>query len=474
MTARVWLVGTGPGQAQLLTRQAAAVIAEAEVLRHVEDCDPGILRLAARGADVGAYRGVEEILGLAELGRRVAVLYPGDPYIFGSGATLADRLARAGHDFDAIPGLLMETAAATIGGVPLSVEGRSASVMLGIGRGDSGAVRLAPGWWESGVRAVLDSGRSPQSPAAIITHPGESGQRRVTAALGNVVEAARRAGLEGQAVLLLGPGVELGDRLDTGARRPLHGRRVLITRARHEAGPLGKELSGLGASVLEAPTIEIRALPVGARFKAAVERLPLTRLLVFTTANAVTAFFEQLGSLDRDARHLHQCRVCAIGSETARALESRGVRPDMVADDYSAESLSRVLQGEELEGARVLVPRAEGARDALMGLLVRRGFRVDQLPVYRAVRPAGCRQQIMAHIDAGGIDVVTFTSSATAINFVSAFTNGELPTRLRETLVACMGPVTADTLSRIGMRVDIVAREFTIHGLAAAIAEALG
>lgn len=472
--ARVWLVGTGPGQPGLLARQAAAVIADADVIRHIEECDAGILRLAPQNADIAPFAGADEVVKLAQAGKQVVVLYPGDPYAFGSGALLAEHLAHLRVDFEVIPGILLETAAAALSGVPLTVEGRTASIMLGVGSGDSVAVRLAPGWWESGVQALLEAGHSPDAQAVIIARPGGSDQRRVLAPLKEVVEVAKKAGLDGQAVLVLGPGVAFDDRLDTSSRRSLHGRRVLITRARHEVEPLRKELSRLGATVLEAPTIEIRALPVGARFRTAVDRLAMTDLVLFTTANAVATFFTQLYSTGHDARQLHNSRVCAVGAETARALELRGIKPDLFADDYSAESLSQVLQDSGLGRASVLVPRAEGARDALMGLLVRGGFKVELLPVYRAVRPVGCLRQIMGLVSDGGIDVVTFTSSITAINFVSAFPAGDLPAGLEQTLVACMGPVTADTVRRLGLRVDIVAREYTTLGLAAAVGEALG
>ena len=473
MPGRVWLVGAGPGQPSLLTQRAAEVIGEAQVVRHVAECDAAILRLAKTSADVGPYRDAEEVVQLATEGCRVAVLYPGDPYAFGDGAALAQCLERAGQDFDVVPGVLLETAAPALSGVPLTLEGRSASILLGIGRGDSVVVRLPPGWWESGIQALVDAGHDPESPAALITHPGLIAQRRVNGRLDEVAEVARRSGMDGEAVLVLGAGVRLGDRLDTGARRPLHGRRILVTRARHQVTELRRELSLLGATVLEAPTIEIRPLPRGQRFKTAVERLAATKLVVFTTANAVDVFFEGLYTFGRDARHLHGCRVCAIGQETARAVEARGIRPELVAGEYSAKSLDEALAGWDLERARVLVPRAEGTRDALRALLARRGAIVDLLPVYRTVRPAGCRETILGLAASGGLHAVTFTSSSTAINFVSAFPGDEITEVLDGTRVACMGPVTADTVRRLGVRVDIVASEYTTRGLASAIVEAL-
>ncbi|MGH7881649.1 MAG: uroporphyrinogen-III C-methyltransferase, partial [Candidatus Dormibacteraceae bacterium] len=230
------LIGIGPGHPRLLTLQAAAAIGVAEVIRHPEGCDPAILDHAPAGADLARYQGPTEVLELAQGGSRVAVLFAGDPYAFSEGAGLAELLERAGIDFEVIPGLLLETAAPALSGIPLTLEGRSASIALGTpGQADTAVLRLADGWWESGVAALQRHGWSDEAPAALLLGAGQAGQKRVVATLTSVTEMAQREGVSGDALLVVGPGVELAERLDTLSRRPLHGVRILVTRPRQQA-----------------------------------------------------------------------------------------------------------------------------------------------------------------------------------------------------------------------------------------------
>jgi uroporphyrinogen III methyltransferase/synthase len=246
---------------------------------------------------------------------------------------------------------------------------------------------------------------------------------------------------------------------------------VLVTRPRHQAEEFTRELNALGATVVAVPTIEIRPLPAGEQVLKAIKALPSTELVVFTSANAVDIFFAMLLAVGQDARSLASTNVCAIGPETARRLEAQGVQARLVADEYTAEGLARALEGRSLQGVRVLVPRAKVARDALQNLLESRGAQVEVLPIYETICPAGAASELEKELTGNRVDVVTFTSSSTAANFAQAL--GRAGERLEGVRVACIGPVTADTARRVGMRVDIIAREYTTHGLAAAIVQAV-
>jgi uroporphyrinogen III methyltransferase/synthase len=402
------------------------------------------------------------------------VLYPGNPYAFADGGELAQRLDRAGVDFEAIPGVLVEIAAPVMSGIPLTIEGKSQSLGLGLVRGaETTVVRLASGWWESGIAKLLADGRAPETLAALVLNPGQPGQRRITAPLGELARKATTYGLRGDALLVLGPGVELAERLDTLSRRPLHGRRVLITRARHQVEPFRRELADLGASVVEIPTITIRPMPTNERVKEAIANLDQTALVIFASANAVDIFFQMLDDNGNDARAFHASKLCAIGQETAESMALHGLRPELVTSEYTAEGLAKALEGWDLDRMRVLVPRAEVARDALPSLLAKRGAEVHILPVYQAVCPAEAGPSLMKLFGAEGVDVITFTSSSTVVNFVRAFPEDRLPAVLGDAMVACMGPVTADTARKLGLSVEIIAREYTTRGLAAAIADAV-
>jgi uroporphyrinogen III methyltransferase/synthase len=471
--SRVRLVGVGPGHPGLATVQAVEAIREADVIRNCDGCGAGLLHLAPANADIAPLQSIDEVVRLARNGRNVTVLFPGNPYAFANGSEIAERLERAGIDFEAMPGLIVELAAPVMSGIPLTIEGFSASIGFGlVNGGDTVVLRLASGWWESGITALLQNGRKPETPAALILNPGLPGQHRVSAPLGELARKAATYGIRGDALLVLGPGVAMSDRLDTLSRRPLHGRRILITRARHQVDPFRRELVDLGAAVVEIPTLEIRRLPTDDRVRRAIQDLNRTALIIFASANAVDIFFQMLMSSGLDARALHRSKLCAIGQETADALGAHGLRPELVTSEYTAEGLANALEGWEMQGLRVLVPRAEIARDALPSLLANRGAEVEILPVYRGVCPADSGPALLRLFEGDGVDVITFTSSSTVVNFVQAFPEDRLPAILGDAEIACMGPVTADTARKLGLAVSIVAREYTTHGLVQAIAEA--
>ena len=475
MSGGVRLVGTGPGDPGLLTLAAREAVAEASVIRHFEGCAPGVLAAAPPGADVAPYRGADDVLRIAAGGSPVAVLFPGDPFLFSNGSRLAEQLAAAGIDVDIIPGLTAETSAPALSGIPLTISGRAESVLLGAaGMADTAVLRVAPALWESGVKALLDAGHDERRPAAVIVNPGTPSQRRVAAPLGELLEVAAANGLEGDALIVVGPGAGMSHLLDTSASRPLHGRRVLVTRAPHQAEGFRRELMTLGAEVIEVPTIEIRAIPAGPEARQVIAELPQVGLVIFTSANAVEIFFRMLFEERQDARSFANAKVCAIGPETARALESHGLRPELVAGEYTAEGLADVLGGWDLGGVRVLVPRARMGRDALPSFLRQRGADVHVLAVYETVCPVNSAGELRRLFAGDGVDVVTFTSSSTVANFVKAFPDGGLPASIKRATIACMGPVTAETARRLGLSVDIIAREYTTRGLAAAIVDAFG
>ena len=467
------LVGVGPGDPGLATMHAVEAIKRADSIRNCDGCGAALLHLASPAADVRAFESIDEVVRLARGGRKVTVLLPGNPYAFANGSEIASGLDRAGVDFEAVPGMTVEMAAPVMSGIPLTIEGRSASLGLGLVKGaETVVLRLASGWWESGISKLMSDGRAATTPAALILNPGLPGQRRVTAPLGELARKAATYGLRGDALLVIGPGVDMAERLDSLSRRPLHGRRVLITRARHQVEPFRRELADLGAAVVEIPTIAIRPMPTDDRVRDAIGNLHRTALVIFASANAVDIFFQMLNTGGADARALHGSKLCAIGQETAESMATHGLRPELVTSEYTAEGLAKALEGWEMEGMRVLVPRAEVARDALPSLLAKRGAEVHILPVYQAVCPPDAGPALMKLFAAEGVDFITFTSSSTVANFVRAFPDDRLPAVLGDAAIACMGPVTADTARKLGLNVEIIAREYTTRGLAAAIAAA--
>lgn len=251
--------------------------------------------------------------------------------------------------------------------------------------------------------------------------------------------------------------------------KPLSGRRIVVTRARAQASAFTRALADLGAEAVEFPTIEIVPPASYAGLDRAIENLAAYDWIIFTSVNGVACFSARLAHLRRAMKP--GIRAAAIGPETAQAMASLGLTPEVVPEEYRAEAILAKLRPEEMRGRRVLVPRAAEARDVLIETLKRWGALADAVEAYRTVAPAKVAGPARALLLAGGADLVTFTSSSTVKNFAALFPGADVKELLAQTAVACIGPITAETAGAMGIRVDVVAQEYTIPGLARAIAE---
>ncbi|MDP2950711.1 MAG: uroporphyrinogen-III synthase, partial [Chloroflexota bacterium] len=324
------------------------------------------------------------------------------------------------------------------------------------------------------VEQLTAHGRPADTPVAVVQWATTPRQRTVVGTLADIVQRAEEAGLGAPAVTVVGEVVRLRDVLAWYEQRPLFGKRVLVTRTRRQASALADLLAQEGAEAVELPVIQIVETVDAERLAEAVARLALSSpkggydWLVFTSANGVEVFFSHLRRLGRDARALAGARVAAIGPATADALAERGIVADIVPPEFIAEGVVEALREEGLEGKRVLLARAEGARPELVEGLRSLGAQVDELPLYRSeLPPADPDASGLAQLRAGEIDVVTFTSSST-VRHLAQMLGGDVEC-LRKAVVACIGPVTAKTAEELGLRVDVVAEEHTVPGLVAAL-----
>jgi len=255
--------------------------------------------------------------------------------------------------------------------------------------------------------------------------------------------------------------------------RSLAGRRIVVTRAREQAGDLVRALQQLGAEVITAPTIRIEPLADLAPLGAALADLSRYRWIVFTSRNTVDIVFDRLPSWGLEPRSLARAAIAAIGPATAAALARRGVPPALVPERYVAEAVVAALaRVDGLAGTRILLPRALEARDTLPDGLRARGAVVDVIPVYRTVPATGDGPALAGEILAGRCDAITFTSSSTVRHFVdqvghAAATSGRFA-------AAVIGPVTAATARELGLRVEVEAAEYTVPGLVDALARYYG
>ena len=482
----VYLVGAGPGDPGLLTVRGAEALGLADVVVHDRLVHPSLLDLAPPGAEriyVGKAPGRAEIeqAGINALlvehgraGRAVVRLKGGDPFVFGRGGEEAEALAAAGVPFEVVPGITSAIGAPAYAGIPVTHRGVSTHFTVVTGHEDP-AKESSDVDWEALAKAggtlvilmgagrvgdiaarLVAGGRSPETPVAAVRNGTRADQETVRATLATVGDADVRA----PAAIVVGQVAGLD--LAWFETRPLFGRSVVVTRAREQASELRRRLEGLGAEVIELPAIAIEPLAFD------VPDLSTYRWLVFTSANGVVAFFDRaLAPAGLDARAVAGLRLAAIGPGTAAALAERGLNTDLLPERFVAESLLEAFPAAG-GGERVLLARAEHARDVLPAGLSERGYAVDVLAVYRTVT-ATPDADALDRVRRGEVDALTFTSSSTVTNLCDLL--GDVPSP--QPLVASIGPVTSKTAMERGLRVDVEASEHTIDGLVEALLRAL-
>ncbi|HEU4393325.1 MAG TPA: uroporphyrinogen-III C-methyltransferase [Solirubrobacterales bacterium] len=538
MSARagvVYLVGAGPGDPGLMTARSLELIASADTVFYDRLIPPGALDGAredaelvyvgkqpqppADGPKTHLYGGEsahrpgssvpqgetnEGLVAAAKAGKSVVRLKGGDPFVFGRGGEEGEALREAGVEFEVVPGVTAGVAAPAYAGIPVTHRDDASAVAFVTGHEDPAKAESALDWdalarfpgtlvFYMGVKrlaenaaALIAAGRDPGQPAAAIERGTWPEQRTVAATLGTIADAVEREGIRAPALIVVGPVAARHDDLAWLERRPLHGRRVVVTRARAQASGLAATLRDLGADVVELPAIRIEPRIESEEVRRAIASIREYSLLCVTSPNGAHLLFEALAAADQgsndgvsataerqasegaapasayDARALAGATVAAIGPGTARALAEHGIAADIVPERFVAEGLVEALAGVEVEGRRVLVARAAEARDILPDALRERGAEVDVVALYETVREQPDEAAVEA---AQAADYVTFTSSSTVTNLTEAL-GDRFPTGAR---IVSIGPVTSETARAAGLSVDVEAERHDIDGLLAAL-----
>ena len=483
----VYLVGAGPGDPGLLTMRGAEVLSRADVVVHDRLAEASLLDLAPRGAeriDVGKAPGgpvrQDDITALlVERGRRgqeVVRLKGGDPFVFGRGGEEALALAAEGIAFEIVPGVTSAVAVPAYAGVPVTHRGLSASFTVVTGHSRpaveadvnwealaqvGGTVVVLMGVAHRGlIAARLQAGGLPAGTPVVAVRWGTRPEQRTVR---TTLAGLPAADIEPPATIVIGPVAGLD--LAWYARRPLLGRRVVVTRAEGQASQLSARLRDLGARPVEIPSIAV-APPAdgGAALAAAGRRLAAGayRWVAFTSVNAVERFFAAV----RDARVFGSASVAAIGPGTAEALARHGVRADLVPERSVAEGLLAEFPPAAAPGQAVLLPRAEVAREVLPSGLRAAGWTVDIVDAYRTVPAAPGPALLDA---AAGADAICFTSASTVTGYLGVAGAGRVPP-----VVVSIGPATTRAAREAGLAVSAEASPHTLPGLVDALSAALG
>jgi len=489
--SKVYLVGAGPGDPELITLKAKRLLEIADSILFDHLASSELLDLAPSSAErlyVGKKKSdhavsQEEICALlidrARRGLNVVRLKGGDPFIFGRGGEEAEALADAGIPFEVVPGVTSPLGIAAYTGVPLTHRDHTSVVTFitghdvlkidwtKVGTSETLVIFMGLSHFDEIANQIVAAGRSADTPAMAVRWGTRPDQDVITGTLETLPQLIHEHALKPPATIIVGEVVLLRKKLSWYEKLPLFGQKIVVTRAREQAGTLAWHLHSLGAEVIELPTISIQAASDYAALAAAIANLRSYSWLIFTSANGVRFFLDRLDASGSDLRAIRG-RICAIGPATREALERFHLKVDVVAEQYVAEGLLDALAGYDLNGANVLIARAAVARDLLPNELARRGARVDVVEAYRTVAPPGLPQHA-AEVLAGGPRWITFTSSSTVQNLVDAVGSEAL----RNVRAASIGPVTSATLRKFGIPIAVQASAYTVAGLVEAITSAV-
>jgi uroporphyrinogen III methyltransferase/synthase len=500
----VYLIGAGPGDPGLMTVRGLQCLESADVVLYDHLVPARVLRHARADAekiDVGtaAPQPLEQeaicylLAEKAREGKSVARLKWGDPFVFDSGGSEALFLHEQGVRFEVVPGIPAGIAVPGYAGIPITYPGGGDTLTFVRGHEDEGKARTSIDWASLArldgtvvcyagpaqlpefLDALISHGRPAEDSAAIVYDGTLPTQQTLTGSLATLGEALRESTDRRPAILVIGRVVALRDHLRWFDERPLFGKRVLVTRPREQAADLVERLEAMGAQAIEAPMIRILPPEDYAPLDEACASAGGFDWIVFTSANAVDAFMERLAASPLDVRSLGGVRLCAVGPVTADRLTARGLKVDLVPAEYRAEAVVRAMvEASDVNGASVLLPHADIGRELIADQLRKRGAEVSEVQAYRTVaveperdgEPDIYRMLLERHID-----VVTFTSPSAVRSFVHLLGAEPAADLLRSTIVASIGPVTAEAATQCQIASAIVPATHTIPALVHAIVE---
>ena len=494
-TGIVYIVGAGPGDRKLITLKGVECLQRADVVIYdlllndalLEYCPPHTEKIQAPDPRFRATRQDELnhlLVEHAKAGKIVVRLKGGDPYIFGRGGEEAVVLTEAGIPFEIVPGITSAIAASAYAGIPVTHRDYASSVAFVTGHSaalrpdsninwaqlatavDTLVVYMGVAHLRQITERLIAHGRDPQTPVSLVRVGTTPQQHVVQGTLTDIVQKVEAAELRSPAVIVVGAVNGLREQLRWFDTKPLFGKRILVTRARAQASEFADLLEANGAAVIQFPTIRIQ--PIENVDISAPDKYDW---VIFTSVNAVEIFYERLRKKGWDVRAFGGSKICAVGPKTIETLNDIGILPDFVPTHSRGGAIAAEIG--DVNGKKILLPRAKIATADLPNGLRERGAHVDDVPLYDTVKVASeNRETIEIDLLEGRIDFVTFTSSSTVTNFLEMFP-AHIPTALLANVkVAVIGSTTQKTAVKCGVHVDVVAKEASIESLAEAIVEA--
>lgn len=502
---KVYLVGAGPGDPGLITVRGQYLLQRAEVVVYDYLASKKLLRFVPADAQLvyaGKRGGVKHVhtqdeinqmlVDFALAGKTVVRLKGGDPFIFGRGGEELETLAAANIPFEVVPGVTSATAAATYAGIPITHRDYTASVAFITGHEDPTKQDSNIDWSKIAtgigtivvymgiknlpviVENLIDNGRSPDTPVAVVRWASTPEQRSVVGTLASIADIVKREDIKPPALIVIGEVVNLRGTLDWFEKRPLFGKRIIVTRTREQASELVAKLEEAGASCYECSTINIEPVDSYEILDSELERIDEYHWILFTSLNGVKYFFQRLFAKGMDARDLKGPDIAVVGKSTADLLLSYGLNADLIPPIFTGEGLAESLLDQGVEGRNILIPRAKAGREILPETLRGGGAQVTVCPVYQNVPPQGRKDELRAELESGQVDMVTFTSSSTVRNFLTMVDAGDQDELLRlmaGVKIAAIGPITAKTVTDSGLHVDVQPENYTIAEMVQSITD---
>lgn len=499
---KVYLVGAGPGDPTLITVKGLNVLSRAEVVVYDHLASPRLLKHVPETAKkiyAGKKGNIHHAFTQAEInqmlvdyaraGKRVVRLKGGDPFIFGRGGEELEELAEAGIAFEVVPGVTSATAAATYAGIPITHRNFTSSVAFITGHEDPTRKDSRVAWdkistgigtlvFYMGIKNLpsiaenlIKHGRDPKSSVAVIRWASTPEQRSVVGNLETIADIVKEADIKPPALVVVGEVVKLRDTINWFEKRPLFGKRILVTRTRDQASELVMLLEENGANCLEGSTIALVEPDSWTATDTALANIESYNWLLFTSINAIKFFFKRLHTQGMDARDLNGIQIGVVGTATAEALLTYGIKADLLPEEFTGEGLAEALLLKGVKGHKILIPRALKAREILPEKLQEGGALVTVAPVYQNVRPDDYELVRNALIEKQ-IDMVTFTSSSTVRNFLEMLAikdDEEFEQLLGDVKIAVIGPITAKTALNSKLEIDVQPETYTIAALVDAI-----
>jgi uroporphyrinogen III methyltransferase/synthase len=502
---RVYLVGAGPGDIGLLTVKGLRCLERADVVVYDFHLNAQVLNCINHDAEFiyagkrgGHHTMVQDeinsvIVAKAKEGKTVCRLKGGDPFVFGRGGEEAEALSAEGVPFEVVPGVSSSVAAPAYAGIPLTHRKYSSSFAVIPGYEDTTKEGSSIDWSRLAtgvgtlvflmavknipvlVKKLIENGRAADTPVAVIRWGTRADQETLVSTLKDVAGDVKERDIRPPAVMVVGEVVRLRETLNWYEKKPLFGRRILVTRENSRGF---EPLEDLGAEVMEFPAIRIAPPESWEDLDSATDRLVEAAAdadgkgaggpwLILTSANGVEYFFRRFSERGLDIRDLKGVRICAVGSKTAGRIRKMGLGVDLVPEEFRAEGLVesfKKLSGGDLTGMSFVLPRAEKAREVFPKAVRKLGGHIEVPVAYRAVKPERQPRRLRQFLREGRISVATFTSGATFKNFME-LAGEEARELLRDVAIAAIGPVTKKTVEKAGLKVDIMPREATIEAM---------